>query len=145
MPTMTAYYSLDNAINLFFTDKTVTRQQCENFALSYAGGQVKPVQIQGAFSYTLTAGPNASKLLQFRTQDSSFDLDVMNFAKTVHPELVASCKYHGTIGEMQPLYIYEMDNLPGTTYIMTRDVSPILPSDSVCRQRTTLKDLSTYD
>lgn len=138
---MTTYYSLNNAISSFFeSNKTVTRQQCNDFALSCAGGRINPVQIQGAFSYTLITGPNDSKVFQFRTQDSSFDIDIVNLAKAVHPQFVASCKYHGTIGK---LHIYEMDKLPGTPYIMARDISPIQPPDSVFRQRNTVKDFAT--
>ena len=52
---MTASYSLSDAISFFFTENTsATRHQCDNFALSRVGGWANPVQIQGAFSYTLT-------------------------------------------------------------------------------------------
>lgn len=141
--TMTIHYSLDNAISSFFRSNTsATRQQCDDFTLSRAGGPVSPVQIQGTFSYTLTGGTNKSKLFQFRVQDSSFDMDIMNLAKAVHPQFVARCKYHGTIGLSRPLHIYEMDTLPGTTYIMARDISAVQPPDAVFRQRNTVKDLA---
>ncbi|UNI24493.1 hypothetical protein JDV02_010233 [Purpureocillium takamizusanense] len=142
---MTTYYNLDNAISSFFeSNKSVTRQQCEDFTLSHAGGRVNPVPIQGAFSYTLTAGPDDSKLFQFRTEDSSFDTDILNLAKKVHPQFVASCKYHGTIGNLQPLHIYEMEKLPGTPYFMARDISLVQPADSILRQRNTVKDLARF-
>ncbi|RMJ03300.1 hypothetical protein CDV36_015174 [Fusarium kuroshium] len=66
----------------------------------------------------------------------------MSLAKTVHPQFVASCKYHGTIGQSRPLHIYEMDNLPGTTYIMSRNISTVQPPDAVFRQHNTVKDLA---
>lgn len=140
---MTTKYNLDNMISSFFeSNKPVTGQQCEDFALSRAGDRVNPVQIQGTFSYTLTAGPNGSKLFQFRTQNSSFDRDIMNLAKKVHPQFVASCKYHGTIGNSRPLHVYETDKLPGTPYIVARDVSSVQPPDSIFRQHHTVKDLA---
>ncbi|RSL89480.1 hypothetical protein CEP52_014882, partial [Fusarium oligoseptatum] len=140
---MATHYSLSNAISSFFeSNTTVTRQQCDSFTLSCAGGRVNPVQIQGAFSYTLTAGTNGSKLFQFRVQESGFDIGIMSLAKTVHPQFVASCKYHGTIGQSRPLHIYEMDNLPGTTYIMSRNISTVQPPDAVFRQHNTVKDLA---
>jgi hypothetical protein len=142
---MATYYSLDNAISSFFeVNTTATRQQCDDFVLSRAGGPVNPVQIQGMFSYTLTAGIDESKLFQFRVQDSILDMDIMTLAKATHSQFVASCKYHGIIGQSRPLHIYEMDNLPGTTYIMARDISVIQPPDAVLRQRNTVSDLARY-
>ncbi|KAJ4315798.1 hypothetical protein N0V84_008202 [Fusarium piperis] len=142
---MATHYSLENAIGSFFeSNTTVTRQQCDEFALSCAGGPVNPVQIQGAFSYTLTAGTNGSKIFQFRVQESSFNTDIMSLAKTAHPQFVTSYKYHGTIGQSRPLHIYEMDNIPGITYIMGRDISTVQPPDAVFRQRNTVKDLARF-
>ncbi|KJZ69736.1 hypothetical protein HIM_10876 [Hirsutella minnesotensis 3608] len=139
------FYSLDNAISSFFeSNTTATRQQCDDFALSRAGGQVNPVQIQGTFSYTLTAGINKLKVFQFRVEDSSFDIDIVSLAKAVHPQVVAGCKYHGTIGSSRPLHVYEMDKLPGTTYIMVRNISVVQPPDSVFRQRRTVEDLASF-
>ncbi|KAF5023003.1 hypothetical protein F66182_4961 [Fusarium sp. NRRL 66182] len=142
---MTTVYSLDAAISSFFKANTAaTRQQCDDFALHHAGGPLDPVPIQGTFSYTVTAGGNKSKIFQFRTQDSSFDTSIIDLAETVHPQFVASCRYHGTIGPLQPLHIYEMDYLPGTAYIMARNTSIVQPSDSRLRQSHTVKDLARY-
>ncbi|KAK1976170.1 hypothetical protein LZ30DRAFT_603995 [Colletotrichum cereale] len=142
---MATYYSLDNAISAFFeTNTTATREQCDEFTLSRAGGRVSPVQIQGTFSYTVTAGTNKSKIFQFRIQDSSIDMEIMKLAKTVHPQLVAGCKYHGTIGGSRPIHIYEMDNISGTAYIIARNVSVPQPADAVSRQRSTVKDLASF-
>ncbi|KAI1428892.1 hypothetical protein F5Y12DRAFT_730453 [Xylaria sp. FL1777] len=142
---MTTPYSLSDAISSFFAENTtVTRQQCDDFALSRVGGRVNPVQIQGAFSYTFTAGTDESKLFQFRTHDSELDTSILNLAKIVHPQFVAGYKYHGTIGESRPLHIYEMDKLPGTTYIMARDISAVQPPDAQLRQRNTATDLAKF-
>lgn len=41
-------YNLDDEIISFFTkNPSVTKQQCDDFALSHAGGQVNPVQLPG--------------------------------------------------------------------------------------------------
>ncbi|KAL7930332.1 hypothetical protein V8C35DRAFT_330514 [Trichoderma chlorosporum] len=142
---MSVPYTLDGAINAFFTEKTsATRQQCDDFALSRVGGSVIPVEIQGAFSYTLTAGTDGSKLFQFRTHDSKLDMVLLDLAEAVHPQFVAGCKYHGTIGQSRPLHIYEMDKLPGTTYIIARDSSAIQPPEAMFRQRNTTKDLANH-
>ncbi|KAK6213599.1 hypothetical protein QIS74_09601 [Colletotrichum tabaci] len=142
---MATYYSLDNAISAFFeTNTTATRKQCDGFALSRAGGQVHPVQIQGTFSYTVTAGTNKSRIFQFRIQDSGIDMEIMNLAKTVHPQLVAGCKYHGTIGGSRPVHVYEMGNIPGAAYIISRNISVPQPPDAVSRQRSTVKGLASF-
>ncbi|WDK09972.1 hypothetical protein CGRA01v4_01251 [Colletotrichum graminicola] len=94
-------------------------------------GPVKPVQIQGTFSYTVTAGSNESKLFQFRVQDSEMDMEIMSLAKAVHPRIVSGCEYHGTIGQSRSLHIYEMDRLPGTAYIIARNISALQPAEAV--------------
>ena len=58
--------------------------------------------------------------------------------------MVAGCKYHGTIGQPRPLYVCEMDNLPGTPYTMACAISAAQPPDAVSRQRNTVKDLAKY-
>ncbi|KAI1276019.1 hypothetical protein F5Y07DRAFT_147401 [Xylaria sp. FL0933] len=142
---MTTLYSLDSAIESFFSENTtVIRSECDDFALTIVGGRVNPVQIQGAFSYTFTAGTNESKLFQFRTHDSKLAMSIINLARLVHPEFVARCKYHGTIGQSRPLHIYEMDKLPGITYIMARHVSVVQPLDAVLRQRKTAADFARF-
>ncbi|KND86779.1 hypothetical protein TOPH_08589 [Tolypocladium ophioglossoides CBS 100239] len=140
---MATRYSLNGEISSFFeSNTTVTRQQCDNFALSRATGQVNPAQIQGVWSYTLIAGN--SKVFQFRAQSSRLDMDIMSLAKAIHPQFVAGCKYHGTIGQSRPLHIYEIDNLPGATYVMARDSSDIQPPDAIFRQRSTVKDYASF-
>lgn len=139
---MTTYvvYSFDGAINEFFSSNTtVTKQQCDNFAISRAGGVSTPLQMQGVCSYTVTAGPNKSRLFQFREDESTIDIWKIILAKVVHPEFVASCKYLGTMGDSRPLHIYEMENLTGTAHIMAH-----IPPDDMFRQRNTTKDLARH-
>lgn len=140
---MIIHYSLNNAISYFFESNTsATRQQCDDFALAHAGGKPSPVQIQGAFSYTVAVG--TTKIFQFRVHDSSLDMHTMSMAKVIHPQFVASCKYLGTIGQPRPLHIYEMENLPGTAYIIARNISTTLLPHAVSRQRNTVEDLARY-
>ncbi|KAL3474120.1 hypothetical protein BJX99DRAFT_271878 [Aspergillus californicus] len=121
---MTTYvfYRLDSAINNFFNNTTVTRQQCDEFAISRAGGVSTALQMQG-----------------FRDENSTIDMDNISLAKAVHPEFVASCKYLGTIGDSQPLHIYEMENLPGPALIMAR-----IPPNDMSRQRNTINDYARF-
>ncbi|KAJ6114577.1 hypothetical protein N7486_000355 [Penicillium sp. IBT 16267x] len=139
---MTTYvlYSLDGAIDEFFnSNTTVTRQQCDEFAISRAGGVSTALQMQGVCSYTVTVGPNKAKLFQFRDENSTIDMGNITLAKAIHPEFVASCKYLGTMGDSRPVYIYEMEHLPGTAHIVSR-----IPPDDISRQRNTIKDFARY-
>ncbi|KAK4038782.1 hypothetical protein C8A01DRAFT_37270 [Parachaetomium inaequale] len=134
---MVAPYSLDAAIDSFFESNptTATRRQCDDFALAH-GTPVTPVQIQGMFSYTVLVGTD--KIFQFRISSSSIDMDLLNLVTTTHREFVPRCKYHGTVGASQPLSIYEMDKLPGMSYILARD-----PDSVACQQRT-VHELATF-
>lgn len=133
---MTTPYSLDAAIDSFFESNptTATRRQCDDFALVH-GTPVTPVQIQGTFSYTVLVGTD--KIFQFRISSSSIDPDLLNLVATTHGEFVPRCKYHGTVGGTQPLSIYEMNKLSGTSYILAWD-----PDSVACQQRT-VHDLAT--
>ena len=139
MPTYIVYSAEAAISNFFNSNTTVTRQQCDEIAISVAGGVCAPLQMQGVCSYIVTAGPDKSKLFQFREENSTIDMEIISLAKAIHPEFVASCKYLGTIGDSRQLHIYEMENLPGTAHIMTR-----IPPDDHSQQRNTIKDLARY-
>lgn len=113
---MATPYSLDGAIASFFeSNATATRQQCDDCTLSHMSGPINPVQIQGTFSYTLTVGSNASKLFQFRMQNLNLDIGMMNLAKAVHPQLMASCNI------MEPLA--NLDRSTSTRW--TKSLGPV--------------------
>ncbi|KAJ5927857.1 hypothetical protein N7466_006813 [Penicillium verhagenii] len=133
-------YTTDGAIEDFFnSNPAVTRQQCDEFAISHAGGVSTALQMQGVCSYTVTAGPNASKLFQFRDENSTIDMRNIGLAKAIHSEFVASCEYLGIIGNSQPLHIYEMDKLPGTPHIMAH-ISP----DDMSQNSNAIRDLARF-
>jgi hypothetical protein len=118
---MHTIYSLDDTIKSFFeTQPAVTRQQCDDLAVSLVGGPVNPTPIQGAFSYTVIAGVQQTKIVQFRAQSSVLDMKSLSLARAIHGEIVATCVYHGEVGQPSPLSVYEMDRLPGITYIEAR-------------------------
>jgi hypothetical protein len=138
---MAAVYTLENAINSFFEiETTATRQQCDEFTLAHGGPPVTPVQIQGAFSYTVLVG--VDKVFQFRLPSSSIDLDLLDLATATHGTLVPACKPYGTVGGSRPLRIYEMNKLPGVPYILARDTTIPQPLDSIARQRRTVTDMA---
>lgn len=102
--TIYVHYKPNSAIDEFFnSNTTVARQQYDDFAISRAGGVSTALQLQGVCSYTVTAGPNKTKLFQFRDENSPIDISNVTLAKAIHPEFVASCKYLGTMGEARPV------------------------------------------
>jgi hypothetical protein len=142
---MEAPYTLDSAIQSFFEEAntTATRQQCNDFALVHGGGEstVKPVKIQGMFSYTILVGDT---IFQFRVPSSRIDTEFLNLAAAIHGKFISGCTYHGTIGEPQPLDIYEMKNLPGIPYIMAQHISITQPPTAAIRQEKTVQDFAKY-
>ncbi|UKZ81427.1 hypothetical protein TrVFT333_009199 [Trichoderma virens FT-333] len=74
---------------------------------------------------------------------------MLYLAKRIHPQLVARCIYHGTIDNPRDpgpghVHIYEMDKLPGTAYIMARDISANQPSEAKSRQLKTATDFAEF-
>lgn len=111
-------YSLADTISDFFASHApVTKQQCVDLAISLVGGPVNPVPIQGSFSYTVTAGSQQSKIVQFRDENSVLDTQILNLARQIHGQLVAAYTFHGHVGQAPPLAIYSMEKLPGTPYV----------------------------
>ncbi len=113
-------YNLDDDIATFFSGKSATRQQCDQFASKLFGDPIEPVAVQGVCSYTVVAGGH--KIIQFREETSLLDMEVLAFAQEVHGEFVAGCRELGWIGQAETsrLAIYEMDRLPGDNYILAR-------------------------
>jgi hypothetical protein len=101
----------------------VTRQQCDDLAISLVGAPLKPSPIQGAFSYTIIAGASQSKVIQFRTQISDLDMDTLNLARAIHGEVVPAFTHHGKIGSHpSALSVYIMDRCSGVAYIKARHI-----------------------
>ncbi|KAI1774177.1 hypothetical protein F4818DRAFT_419144 [Hypoxylon cercidicola] len=108
---------LEESISDFFSKAgaCTTRIQCDAFANKTFGGPVEPVPFQGVYSYTVAAA-NGSVIVQFRELDSPLDTQMLVTIQNIHPDFVASCSFHGTIGLSPALLIYAMNMLPGDNY-----------------------------
>jgi hypothetical protein len=141
-------YSLDKTINSFFeSQSTATRRQCDKLAISLVGEPINPAPIQGAFSYTVIAGPKQSKIVQFRAQSSVLDMEILNLARAIHGQLVAACTFHGNFGQLSPLSVYVVEKLPGTTYIEARCINGLSAEPSLeaaSRQSNTVVGFARY-
>lgn len=140
--------SKEENIKAFFSHhQSVTRQDCIVEALRIAGGHhVEESQIQGAWSYTLFAGPQLDTVVQFRPPSTSQALPIGKIAKAceIHnlgdeDPLVARVEFKGLIGyssevveiaadeyeiqEEPGLAVYVMDRMPGMTHAEFLQVS----------------------
>lgn len=140
---MAQAYEIGDSIRFFFESSTsVSRQQCDDFVMSRFQTRAEPVPVQGVWSYTVTAGDDNSRIIQFREEGSPLDTDKMDSVKEAASGFVADVVYHGTIGERRPLHIYEMNKLPGEIYMIATDHSIPQPDDAKYRQRNTIQDLA---
>ncbi|KAK1768717.1 hypothetical protein QBC33DRAFT_577188 [Phialemonium atrogriseum] len=141
-----ANYDLDRSIAAFFSSSgtSATREQCDEFARrKWGGGPVHPVPLQGMASYTVRAGSN--KVVQFREQSNSLNEGMVALARAAHPDVVASCTFHGLIGgspsdpqaKANALAIYSITNLLGNNYMYIRSSL----AESLPLQQATVKSL----
>lgn len=131
---MPQVYNVDDSISDFFKSQaSISREKCDALAVSLVGEPLVPVPIQGAFSYTVVAGPQQAKIVQFRSQSSILDMNVLRLAHKIHGRFTAQCTYHGSIGkETSPLAVYIIQKLPGLTYIEALSTNGVLcePSET---------------
>lgn len=100
----------------FFSDKPVTKQECDDYAACEIRGAIEVVQPQGRFSYTVTADDD-SVVVQFRERSSPLPetTDISRLIVQAHGKLVAPPRFVGALGGLLAggLNVYVMDKLPG--------------------------------
>lgn len=120
-------HSVDEEIEALFAKTTTTREACHEFARGL-GGAVVSVTIQGVCSYTVYGGPQSEKVVQFRIKSLALSLETASFAREIYGEFVPNVEYRGQLGDddaqpdnaeprKEPLMIYVMDRIAGTTYL----------------------------
>ncbi|KAJ5718514.1 hypothetical protein N7488_004160 [Penicillium malachiteum] len=114
-------YEVEQEIATFFEKTTATRSACDSYASEHIGGNVTPVDVQGVYSYTVYAGPNAEYVVQYRLKSLALRMDIMNLAEAIYGSLVPQISFKGQIGEdhesQEPLYIYVMNRMPGISHL----------------------------
>lgn len=112
--------ALELSIMRFFVSSgtSLTRSQCEDYAQLHFGLPVVPLPTQGSRSFTLAVGPNQDRIVQFRTGDSVFDMEIMSLGHQIHPLLVPKVSFIGPVGGTaeKPLLVYIMKRMSGTPY-----------------------------
>jgi hypothetical protein len=131
---------LEESVSDFFSNAgaCTSRTECDAFASKTFGKPVKPVTVQGVCSYTVT---NDTAIVQFREPDSPLDMQMLAAVQALHPNVVASHQFHGTIGESPALLIYSMNILPGDNYF---DISLSLLDDDSDHRLATVHSLATF-
>lgn len=114
-------YSVDQEIAVFFEKTSTTRLACDAYAMVHLGGDVIPVAVQGACSYTVYAGPSGEFVAQFRLKTLELRMETMNLARTIYGHFVPQVTFVGQIGEdtegKEPVYIYVMSRMRGISYL----------------------------
>lgn len=132
------YYSLQDTINDFFSECTTTQEECNLVATEIIGESVQPVQLQGAFSYTVATQEH---IVQFRVAESPLDTERLKLARKIYGDVVPICDKRGVVGTPpSPLTIYVISKIPGITYIEV----PSATLTCFSWEENTISDFSRY-
>lgn len=136
-------YSLDDSIATFLSTQTdATREECDTLANSLLSSEASPVSMQGCYSYTIA---DHTRLLQFRSLDSTLDIEVLRRARSIHGPLIPTTTYYGQIGKGRPLLVYIIERLPGITYMeyhIGNDLRQSLDEEQYQKQRILIEDFA---
>ncbi|RTE68144.1 hypothetical protein BHE90_017480 [Fusarium euwallaceae] len=143
-------YNLQSAIADFFVKTSVTRSECDAKAQQLAGGQVVPVEIQGNCSYSVYAGIKDEFVVQFRLRSLALRTETSALANAIYGSLAPRVEFRGQLGaderddEKEPLFIYLISRIPGTTYLDFR-LAHDWSSSQACNWRmNTMKDVARF-
>ncbi|KAI0147292.1 hypothetical protein GGR57DRAFT_505754 [Xylariaceae sp. FL1272] len=112
-------YFLDSDIEAFFNKTSVVRATCDARARDQVGGSLVPVDVQGACSYTVFAGPRLEYVVQFRLESLALSIEVASLATEVYASLAPRVSFEGKIGEKgnEPFHVYVMNRVRGMTHL----------------------------
>lgn len=120
-PDAPANYSVNSEIQDFFTKTSATRAACDAKAKELVGGgEVVPVDVQGACSYTVYAGPGLQYVVQFRLESLALETEISSLATEIYGSLVPKVSFVGRLGEneeKQALRVYLMTRVLGVTHL----------------------------
>lgn len=148
MAAVYAEYSVASEIEAFFKKTSATRAACDAKAAELAGGNVVPIDVRGACSYSVYAGPQLEYVVQFRLESLVLRTQVTSLATEIYGSLVPKVSFEGTMGdgEKESLYVYLMSRMRGITYldfILAYGFPENSPSNSVWRQNL-IGDIAQY-
>jgi hypothetical protein len=103
-------------ISKFFEiHEPTTQQDCDQKAADIAGGSsIRPTIVQGVTSYTVLAGTDSQKTVQFRAPEDALDVNLMQYAQqTYGKRFVPGCESFGMLDQLQ---VYMMDRVSGVAF-----------------------------
>ncbi|KAL6921925.1 hypothetical protein ACHAPO_002685 [Fusarium lateritium] len=129
-------------ISTFFSRYcSLSQEECNKFAQSYLGCDIRQASPQGAFSYTVRGD---DFVIQFRAERSPLDLDIIKHAHQMHGDWVLEVKKLDSIPGHPTVLIYSMQLLVGVNYSLLLHSSGTTSCDVVPRQKETVKDLAYF-
>lgn len=148
MATTYEEYSVASEIAAFFNKTSATRAACDTRAIELADGNVVPVDVQGACSYSVYAGPGLEYIVQFRLESLALRSEVTSLATEIYGSLVPKVTFEGNVGdgEKEPLYVYVMSRMRGMThldFILAHGFPENSPDNLVWRQNL-IGDIAQY-
>lgn len=148
MATTYEEYSVASEIEAFFKKISATRAACDNRAIELAGGNVFPVDIQGACSYSVYAGPELEFVVQFRLKSLALGTKVTSLATEIYGSLVPEVTFNGKVGdgEKEPLYVYLMSRMRGMTHLdfILEHGFPENSSENLVWRRNVIGDIAQH-
>jgi hypothetical protein len=128
-------------IQRFFEESSpIPRKACDEAAAAIHGvGTVKPVDLQGADSYTVCVHDGTSEfVVQFREPNRPLDIDVQDAARETYGPLVPRCQY--LEGRLDPLHVYTMEKISGESFLLSR--TPLHRPENLTLLSQTVKDFA---
>lgn len=112
-------YSVASEIQAFFQEDVGNPRSVRHRPTELAGGNAVPVDVQGACSYSVYAGPELQYVVQFRLESLALRTEVTSLATEIHGSLVPKVTFEGKVGdgEREPLYVYLMSRIRGMTHL----------------------------
>ncbi|KAK4077135.1 uncharacterized protein Triagg1_4102 [Trichoderma aggressivum f. europaeum] len=151
MTTSYSEYSNDAEIAGFFTTKTsAARSACDARARELVGGSVVPVEVQGACSYSVYAGPDLEYVVQFRLKSLKLKTETTALACKIYGALAPEVSFEGEIGDeiegKEPLYVYLMRRIQGITHLdfILAHGFPENSHENFARRKTFMADVARF-
>lgn len=144
-------YTVDDEIAAFFSKTVVTRDTCDGLARDLVGGgQLVPVAVQGACSYTVYAGQGLGHIVQFCLKPLGLKGETATLARRIFGTLAPEVSFRQQLGEdseaaaQEPLLVYVMTRIQGMSrldFILTYGFPENSPKN-MARRKNLIQDVA---
>lgn len=123
--------------DLFDTHPNIKQPACDKYAEEVLGSPIQPLYWQGYHSYTVES-KDGRTIVQFRSNQSPLDQEIVDLAKRAHPNLVPKMVRLGGF-EDPNVSVWKMEKVPGVGFLM------MVHDDGIERKMvTTAGDMARY-